>query len=543
MILRYVTAYVSKFRDQEITESLYSRHVTSAMAVYRHLSQFRPLEPEMIVTLSASKPGWTNNSTKRYVPPRPNNAQDSTLIQKYLDRAPNVQDHSLLQYLRTHDTNKANPTPYKRQVALVGVKYVSIYNNHFFFQHTLMNVAFSSLDQIRHPNHDDLLEDLRYFAAALIKLPDLWTNDDAIREFFRQLGNKEYYVSNVVNMVHSIRQLYHLWQMQVLTNADFDQTVEQETFSLNHEQSQILNKLKIFLRSRARHYATLQSALEQTPLPTQQDNDDNDNSDDKTVDDSPHEAPTRRPNVLEQQYHETDALNDWTRIISILGHPGTGKTRCLYGCIQFLLSKDKRVLVATPTGFLASTYRAKFDTAIDCNTIHSAFCYPIDQSRPQVNYYLSSYDVIVLDEISMVPLAIFRHILATLQQLSTRPIVLVSGDKYQQQPIETLNGRIVPASNIYTERSFTNMCVRFTLYSQHRCTDQQYQEILNHLRYWRPTRSVLNRLNAAENVLVPSSVVNDAHIVHALREYPNATVITVSRAACNRVNTWRTANG
>ena len=536
MILRYVTAYVSKFRDQEITESLYSRHVTSAMAAYRHLSQFRPLEPEMIVTLSSSKPAWTNNSTKRYVPPRPHNAQDSALVQKYLDRAPTVHDYSFLQYLRTHDTNKANPTPYKQQVVLVGVKYVSVYNNHFFFQHTLLNVPFTSLDDIRHPSHDALPEDLRYFAAAMIKLPDLWTNDDAIREFFRQLGNKEYYVSNVVNMVHSMRQLYHLWLMQVLTNADFDNTVDQETFALNQEQTQVLNKLKVFLRLRARHYASLRNAIEHAPFPTQQDNDDNVNSDDEAVDDSPEEAQPRRPNVVEQQYDETDALNGWTKIISILGHPGTGKTRCLYGCIQYLLSKDKRVLVATPTGFLASTYRAKFDSAIDCNTIHSAFSYPIDQSRPQVNYFLSTYDVILLDEISMVPLAIFRHILVTLQQLGTGPIVLVSGDKYQQQPIETLNGRIVPASNIYTDNSFNNMCVRFTLYSQHRCTDPDYQHILNHLRYWRPTRSVLNRLNAPANVLVPSSPVHDAHIVHALRDYPNATVITVSRAASTRVN-------
>ena len=61
MILRYVTSYVTKFKDSQILESLYSRHVTSAMAAYRHLGELTPLAPEMVVTLTSSKPAWTNN--------------------------------------------------------------------------------------------------------------------------------------------------------------------------------------------------------------------------------------------------------------------------------------------------------------------------------------------------------------------------------------------------------------------------------------------------------------------------------------------------
>lgn len=113
---------------------------------------------------------------------------------------------------------------------------------------------------------------------------------------------------------------------------------------------------------------------------------------------------------------------------------------------------------------------------------------------------------------------------------------MVSGDKYQQQPIETVAGRIVPAANIYSDNRFPGICVNFTLRSQQRCDDPQYQEILNHLRYWRPTCRVLAKLNASQRVLYENPVIRDRQIVEALTNHALATVITVSRAAAARVN-------
>jgi len=112
MVLRYVTSYVSKFHNQQTSESLYSRHVTPAMAGFRHVSDLKPLEPEMVVTLSSFKPAWTNNPTKRYIPPRPSNVDESVFVTKYINRGQDIQNYSLLQWPRTHDTNKSVPTPY-----------------------------------------------------------------------------------------------------------------------------------------------------------------------------------------------------------------------------------------------------------------------------------------------------------------------------------------------------------------------------------------------------------------------------------------------
>lgn len=52
---------VSKFHDERVRDSLYSRHVTPYMAAYRHLSDMKPLEPEMVISLSSDKPAWTNH--------------------------------------------------------------------------------------------------------------------------------------------------------------------------------------------------------------------------------------------------------------------------------------------------------------------------------------------------------------------------------------------------------------------------------------------------------------------------------------------------
>ncbi|XP_020900507.1 uncharacterized protein LOC110239141 [Exaiptasia diaphana] len=198
MILNYVTSYVSKFHDEGVRSALYSRHVTPYMAAYRHIADMKPLEPEMVISLSHHKPAWTKNNTKRYIPPRPENAKDSALIQKYLRRSPDLHDLSLLEWLRTHDTNKALPTPYKRGIALVGVKFVSVFNVDFFFQYVLLNVPFSSLEALRHPDHDRIPQDLQWYAAAATLKHDLWSSDDNIFDLFSKQGNKHHFVANVI---------------------------------------------------------------------------------------------------------------------------------------------------------------------------------------------------------------------------------------------------------------------------------------------------------------------------------------------------------
>ena len=68
------------------------------------------------------------------------------------------------------------------------------------------------------------------------------------------------------------------------------------------------------------------------------------------------------------------------------------------------LENDIKVLIATPTALLAMRYQNTFDEDIVSETVYSTFFYPVDaQTKATINWNLSSYDFIFVDEVSMLP--------------------------------------------------------------------------------------------------------------------------------------------
>ena len=218
MLMRYVTSYVSKFKDSQSTDALYSTRLQPAQAAYRHLRDMKPCEPEMMMSLCSQKMAWCSNSTKSYVPPRPSSAEGNQILSKYHRRRNNT-DMSFMEYLRTHDTSKANPPLYKRQRCLVGIKYVSYFNSDFFFQFLLLNKPHKTLDELKHPNHETLPDDLKYFAACLVNFADIFT-EQGIMKMLEPYGHKRYFILNVVSHFENLRNLYHLWQINVIKTDD-----------------------------------------------------------------------------------------------------------------------------------------------------------------------------------------------------------------------------------------------------------------------------------------------------------------------------------
>ena len=89
-----------------------------------------------------------------------------------------------------------------------------------------------------------------------------------------------------------------------------------------------------------------------------------------------------------EMHHSLDTStdgNEWTYILSVTGKAGTGKTKCLHSCIQNAIENKYICLVATPTGYLASSFCAVSHDDIHANTIHFAFSIPIDGSSPLIN--------------------------------------------------------------------------------------------------------------------------------------------------------------
>ena len=174
----------------------------------------------------------------------------------------------------------------------------------------------------------------------------------------------------------------------------------------------------------------------------------------------------------EQEITLADEDVDWRKVLLLTGKPGTGKTHCLKQAISQAIDQERDVLVATPTGFLASTYSAAFGEDVETETVHAAFKYTVSQATsPQVNWELIRYDVIVLDEVSMVSKFIMRHVLSTVNQLSLRPVLVMCGDKCQQQPIETVDSQTTQVPSILHDQQFYTFAHHIHLTKQHRCED------------------------------------------------------------------------
>lgn len=111
-----------------------------------------------------------------------------------------------------------------------------------------------------------------------------------------------------------------------------------------------------------------------------------------------------------------------------------------------------------------------------------------------VNWELGQFDVLIIDELSMVPEKIFRHIASTFQQLHVRPVVLLCSDQQQQQPIATVGGKTRQTEGILNCKDFYKQCVVVDFLEQHRCRDPLFQQYLNYLRYFKPSRTFLREL-------------------------------------------------
>ena len=77
--------------------------------------------------------------------------------------------------------------------------------------------------------------------------------------------------------------------------------------------------------------------------------------------------------------------------------------RTRYSTVNELVTTNTKILVAAPTGFLATVYRYLVDDEVTCDTVHTAFHIPVqsDQS-PSINWDISRYDLFIIDEVSMI---------------------------------------------------------------------------------------------------------------------------------------------
>jgi len=195
--------------------------------------------------------------------------------------------------------------------------------------------------------------------------------------------------------------------------------------------------------------------------------------------------------------------------VFLTGKAGTGKTTFLREVVE---SSSKRVVVVAPTGIAAINAGGV--------TIHSFFQLPLHPYIPGVKIeskfafskekrsIIKTIDILVIDEISMVRSDLLDAVDSVLRRFRdrNRPFggvqLLMIGDLQQLTPVVT-DEEAALLSNYYTTPYFFGSralaavdYVTIELKQVYRQQDEQFISILNAVRAGRPSRQVIDSLNA-----------------------------------------------
>ncbi len=460
LVLKYVSSYVSKTHGSFHSDCLYTVHTTPYQAAFRHLKEMTPLEPEMWLSLSSKKVAWNPHRVKKFAVPLPNTIHENTIVNKYCARPNNLQHMTLLQWLREVDTTKVNTPVNRKGMTFVAAKLVSVFRDEYFFQDIVLNVPFKSITDLLLPNFEEIPQPIKYFTCALQYRELMWTNEDEIRAHFEVEGNKSWFVANIIMHVRSLRNMHLLWTKHVLTFVELTRSLT-TNHELDNKQKLVISLLQCMLQKRKRHYESINCALDYI-----EDGSENE----EEIYENQQILPTDDNEINDNVYDNLEV--DWQKYLLVVGRAGTGKSFTLTKAIETANSMHLKLLVATPTGFLSTAYKDRFGECIDTDTLHAAFYYPVSpKDKPMHNWNLSNYDVIIIDELSMVPVKMFEHLLSTISELPIRPIVLLAGDDRQLQPIETVDGSIQTVDSAMIIEYLNRISMKVQLTKQFRNVD------------------------------------------------------------------------
>jgi hypothetical protein len=63
----------------------------------------------------------------------------------------------------------------------------------------------------------------------------------------------------------------------------------------------------------------------------------------------------------------------------------------------------------------------------------------------------------------MITKRIFDHIVRSIQQIPIRPIVILAGDKLEQQSIETNEGDVIEGESIFSDTAMLSLVEKYSL--------------------------------------------------------------------------------
>ena len=129
----------------------------------------------MWLSSSSKKVLWSKSQTKKTAVPIPGFIQ-TECHKKYCKWAKEDNYLSFKEWLREFDKNSNKPKRYKDGSTLVGMQMRSAFTDVYFYQDLIMRKRHRNVQELLHPNHNELPTQIRHFAAAWMYRPELWQN-------------------------------------------------------------------------------------------------------------------------------------------------------------------------------------------------------------------------------------------------------------------------------------------------------------------------------------------------------------------------------
>ena len=112
-----------------------------------------------------------------------------------------------------------NYAPLRGDVAVAAI-YLSRYNDRYYGQWVLMNVPFTSLDDLRRPELDLVPPHLYYQTLAYLLRPEHWTSEEAVRAELELEAFREHHVRNILAMLSANQGLIRKYLSGELDKRD-----------------------------------------------------------------------------------------------------------------------------------------------------------------------------------------------------------------------------------------------------------------------------------------------------------------------------------